>query len=413
MIFLADYPADQIFIAPELVREIAQNGQTPFYLYDERGIQNSIRKLHDLFAWSEQFQNYFPIRENVNPHLLSLLRKAGTGVCACNKAELQLAIRCGFGGDSLLYEPLKKDPEAEQLALDAGAGWFCNSSYLLPETMPKKLILRYTPYERTFTPQVRQSVIRAKNGFSREDLLETAKALSAKGLKEIGLAMQISGYSLQQGFWSRKAALLLKMAKELSQKTDVQVRYCHIGEGPGLAYYPGSKAPDYAGEAALVHNLWNELPETARPVLYTSVTGRLLEENGILITKVLEVRPIIKTFLILDAGICQYARPSLKQAYRHISVLGNSAMENRKTYAVVGPMPVSFDRYSSKSRILPVVQPGDYCVVHDTGCGARNMPLLYGATCIPAEYLYCADGSVQQISHHRSEEEVLDFLTAW
>ncbi len=410
---MSEYSADQIFAPTEVVEEIANKGRTPFYLYDQQGIRNSIHTLHALFSWSEQYQNFFPIRENANPQLLSLLCESGTGVCACNKTELQLALRCGFRGDNLLYEPLKRDPEAERLALENGAGWFCNSAFLLPEILPKKLILRYNPCDQTFTPQIRQTVLRSKSGLNREDLFETAEMLASKGMKEIGLAMQINSYSLQKGFWARKAAMLLKLAEQLYEKTGLTVRYCHIGEGPGLPYHPSINAPDYAAEALKVKELWAQMPETARPILYTAVTGRLLEENGILITRVLEVRHILKTFLVLDAGICQYPRPVLKQAYRHISVLGNSRVENRKTYSVVGQMPISFDRYSLKSRILPVVKPGDYCVVHDTGCGARSMPLLYGMACIPAEYLYCEDGSVQQIAPHRSEDEVLDFLTAW
>lgn len=408
---MAEYPADRIFAPEEVITNIADNGTTPFYVYNRQGIQSSVSKLHDLFSWSEGFQNYFPIRENNNPHILRLLRNLGTGVCAGSKTELQLAIRCGFQGDNLLYEPLVKDKDAEKLALDYNAGWFCNSAFLLPEILPQKLILRYNPCDQTFTPQIRQTVLRSKCGFNREDLFDTCKLLAAKGVEEIGLAMQISSYSLHKGFWAKKAAILLTVAEQLTQQTGLHVRYCHIGEGPGLPYHPAVKTPDYKEEANEVRKVFEKMPTTVRPVLYTAVTGRLLEENGILITKVLEVRHILKTFLVLDAGICQYIRPVLKQAYRHLSVLGNSQMEKRKTYYAVGTMPVSFDRFSLKPRILPVVKPGDLCVVHDTGCGGRCMPMLYGASCIPAEYLYSEDGSVQQIAPHRTEDQVLDFLT--
>lgn len=409
---MAEYPADQIFAPAETIKCIASNNNTPFYLYDRQGIQNSVNKLHCLFSWSEHFQNYFPIRENNNPHLLRLLHDLGTGVCANSKSELQLAMRCGFHGDTLLYEPLVKDQETEKLAHDCGAGWFCNSASLLPDILPKKLILRYNPCDLNFPPQIKQAVLRSKCGFNREDLFETAQLLVGKGLDEIGLAMQISNYSLHKGFWAKKTSILLTVAEQLTQQTGLSVRYCHIGEGPGLPYHPSIKAPDYKEEADEVRKVLEKLPETARPILYTAVTGRLLEENGILITKVLEIRQILKTYLVLDSGVCQYIRPILKQAYRHLSVLGNSQMEKRKTYYVVGTMPVSFDRFSLKGRILPVVKPGDYCVVHDTGCGARCMPMLYGSSCIPGEYLYCEDGSIQQIAPHRTEEEVLDFLTA-
>jgi diaminopimelate decarboxylase len=103
----------------------------------------------------------------------------------------------------------------------------------------------------------------------------------------------------------------------------------------------------------------------------------------------------------------------LKQAYRHVSVLGKNQVEGRKLYSLVGNLPDSFDRLVAKGRMLPKIEPGEYCVVHDVGCGGRSMPMLYGLRPVAAEFLYEQDGTIRQISKRRSEKEVLDFLTAW
>ena len=114
----------------------------------------------------------------------------------------------------------------------------------------------------------------------------------------------------------------------------------------------------------------------------------------------------------MDAGISQYNRPLLKQAYRHVSVLGRNEVENRKLYSLVGSLPDNFDRLVSKGRMLPKVEPGDYCVIHDVGCGGRSMPLLYGLRPVAPEFLY-EEGTIRQIAPKRTPQEVLDFLTAW
>ena len=88
-------------------------------------------------------------------------------------------------------------------------------------------------------------------------------------------------------------------------------------------------------------------------------------------------------------------------------------MENRRRYSIVGVLPDGFDYLDVKGRMLPQVGPGDYCVVHDVGCGGRAMVLLYGFQPTAAEYLYTPDGSMLPIAPGRTEEEVLQFLTAW
>jgi len=410
---MADYPADRIFAPSGAVKEIADAGNTPFYLYDKQGIQNSINELHDAFAWISGYQNYFPLRDNLNPQLLQILSASGSGVSVTSKAELEHACRCGFSGSAILYEPSILDPDAEKLAFQQDAVWLLNSAALLPDTLPKKLILRYDPCDIPLTSPLKQTVTKSKNGLNRGQILETVQRLREKGVEQVGLALQISSYNIQSGFWSRKAAILFDLMMEIHQKTDVSIWCCHIGEGPGLPYHPRISAPDLTEEVQLLRSDYDSLPVDFRPILYTGVSSRLMEPHGILVTKVLEERYMYKTFLIFDAGICQYNRPILKHAYRHVSVLGKNQIENRKLYSLVGNLPDSFDRLVAKGRMLPRIEPGEFCVVHDVGCRGRSMPMLYGLRPLAAEYLYEADGTIRQIAKRRSEKDVLDFLTAW
>ena len=409
---MSEYLPDRIFAPDDAVRELAETGRTPFYLYDQAGMEAGIRDLHACFSDMPDYQNYFPIRENPNPRILNLLQAGGTGICACSAIELKLAQACGFSGSQLLYEPTQRDLAAETLAHGLGAVWLLNSEALLPQTPPGKVLLRYHPADRRLTPLQTSVIGKNKHGLSREPLIALARQLHCQGTK-VGLALQVSSYSTQPGFWAHRSSVLLELAGELRRTADIPVWACHIGEGPGLGYRPQAQSCDWNAETNAVRDAFTALPEGERPVLLTGVYRRLLEPHGILVTKILEKRTSLRTFLVVDAGACQYLRSSLLQAYRHISVLGRREMENRRRYSIVGVLPDGFDYLDVKGRMLPQVGPGDYCVVHDVGCGGRAMVLLYGFQPMAAEYLYTPDGSMLPIAPGRTEEEVLQFLTAW
>lgn len=410
---MSNYAADQIFAPVDAVKEIADAGHTPFYLYHAEGIKQSVRGLYGMFAWNPGYRNYFPLRDNLNPCLLQILLSVNAGACVTGKAELEYACRCGFSGDTLIYEPSVYDAEAEALANEKHALWMFNSEATIPHELPDEIILRYHPCDLPMPSKLKQSVVRSKNGFNRQQILDLVIRLQEKGAKRIGLALNISSYSIQTGFWKRKADILAKLASEIYQKTGSRIWCLHVGEGTGLPYHPRVTAPDLEEEAALLRNALQEKYDSEYiPVIMTGVSSQIMEQHGLLVTKVLEQRYIYKSFLVLDAGISQYNRPLLKQAYRHVSVLGRSEIENRKLYSLVGSLPDNLDRPVSKGRMLPKVEPGDYCVIHDVGCGGRSMPLLYGLRPVAPEFLY-EDGTIRQIAPKRTPEEVLDFLTAW
>lgn len=408
---MAEYLPDRIFAPANAVRAIAERDGTPFYLYHKSGILDGIQSLHREFSWAQRYQNYFHIRENNNPEILKLLCAAGTGVSACSYTELLLAQTCGFRGEQLLYEPSRRDEKAETLAHKLQATWLINGEYLLPETLPEQIILRYHASQERLTVVKAPKIKTSKNGFVRNQLLSLLSHLHKRGVKKLGVALQVASYSVQEGFWEKRVELLVALAQEVSQKLGFNLWCFHLGEGTGLAYRPRETAPDLPTEAERVRVCLEQAGIS--PVICTGVNRQLLEHHGILVTQVLEIRNSFMPFLILDAGMSQFIRPILKKAYRHISVLGRNDEEGRKLYYPCGELPDEADRLCLKGRMLPELTPGDYCVLHDVGIGSRSMAMLYGTHCLAGEYLLEEDGTIRLIAPRREEEEVLRFLTAW
>ena len=412
MICMASYIYDHIFAQAETVKYVADKDGTPFYLYHKQGILDNIQTLHSAFAWMPGYQNYFLLRENNNPHILKLLAEAGTGVSACSYTELRLAQACGFSGEQLIYEPCRRDSRGEELARELDATWMINGIDLLPLELPNRIILHYHPSEERLNTVQFSMVKKSKNGINRLQLFEVLKNLHTRGVDKLGLALQVASYSIKPGFLGKKAQLLLSLAKTIQENLGFSLWSIHIGEGPGLPYQPRAKAPTIAEEAEQVRLLFAALPDDDAPVLFTGVNRQLMGQNGIMVTKVLEQRNLYRTILVLDAGIGHYLRPVLNHAYRHISVLGRDQIENRKRYFMVGQLPDEIDHPVQRGRMLPKVTIGEYLVFHDVGCGGRSMAMLYGCSSVAGEYLYEEDGNIRRIAPHRTEQEVLEFLTA-
>lgn len=409
---MADYEPDKIFVSASKLKKLTEKGVTPFFLYEEAGIRQSCQDLQRQFDWARGFQNYFPIRENTNPTILRLFLSSGLGAIACGKAELLLAQRCGFHGNQLLFAPMVRDYEAEILALMLDAGWLLNSPHLVPMQRVPRVFLRYHPYTTKESMRRPSKAERSKNGFTETQLMDTIRLLHVRGVPSIGLALDIASSSFQPGFFTARASALFRLLPEIQTRTGVSIETCCLGDGFGPSYRPNMSVPTLEDEIVQIKEMYGQLPQGLRPSLTTAFSKPLLERHGILVMKVLETRRLSRNFLIVDASVCQYLRPALRQAYRHISILGKSQIENRKRYQIVGYLPEEFDRFG-EGRMLPETHAGDICILHDAGCGGRSMPMLYAMQPPCAEYLLRTDGEFQQIGTARLEAEVLDFLTTW
>ena len=409
---MPEYAPDAIFVPDAKLKKLADSGVTPFYLYDEAGIRQSCRLLRQQFDWQPGFQNFFPIRENTNPTLLKIFLDQGLGVLACGRAELLLAKKCGFREEKLLYAPMARDLEATELALELEAGWLLQSPNLIPVQRVPRVLLRFYPTPARGIMSRPSRAERSKNGFTEPQLLEAIRLLRVRGVPSIGLAMDVAGSSFQPGFYAAQAAALFQLLPTIQGQTGVTVDACCLGDGFVPPYRPNVTVPSLEEEVWEIRRLYEQLPEALRPNMQTTVSKLLLERHGLLVTKVLEVRQLFRDILIVDASACQFLRPALKQAYRHISVLGMRQTVNRRRYLIAGYLPEEFDRFSD-GRMLPICQQGDYCVIHDVGCGAQSMSMAYAMQPPCGAYLYGADGRFRQIAAAPSETQVLDFLMQW
>jgi len=179
------------------------------------------------------------------------------------------------------------------------------------------------------------------------------------------------------------------------------IRYLNIGGGLGITYH--DETPPIPKEMAqAVLPIIRDLGCTV-----VMEPGRFLVGNaGILVTQVLYVkRTPAKTFVIVDAGMNDLARPSLYNAYHAIQPVRPRAGVASLVADVVGPICESGD-FLAKDRDLAPAEPGDLLAVMSAGAYGFSMASNYNARPRPAEVLV-GGGRYAVIRERESYEDLI------
>lgn len=51
------------------------NHPTPFVIYDQKGIEENMKRFYKAFDWVLDFQNYFAVKACPNPSILKILKE--------------------------------------------------------------------------------------------------------------------------------------------------------------------------------------------------------------------------------------------------------------------------------------------------------------------------------------------------
>ena len=92
------------FVSLEQIQEMAEKFPTPFHLYDEKGIRENARKLHQAFAWNPGFKEYFAVKATPNPFILKILKEEGCGLFVGYGTDAVRGLRVFGKGDYVFFQ---------------------------------------------------------------------------------------------------------------------------------------------------------------------------------------------------------------------------------------------------------------------------------------------------------------------
>ncbi|KXT75008.1 Diaminopimelate decarboxylase [Streptococcus gordonii] len=400
------------FISREKLAEITAQFPTPFHLYDEKGIRERARALHESFSWNPGFKEYFAIKATPNPAILKILKEEGCGVDCASYVELLMSQKLGFAGQDIMFSSNNTPAEEFQFARDLGAtinlDAYEDVAFLKEAAgIPKVISCRYNPggvFE--LGTSIMDNPEEAKFGMTKDQLIQAFKELKELGVEKFGIHALLASNTVSNDYYPELARQLFELAVEVVAETGVELDFINLSGGVGINYRPEEEANDIAAIGAGVRQAYEEILAPAglgQVKIYTELGRFMLAPYGLLVTKVTHKKQTYRTYLGVDASAVNLLRPAMYGSYHHITNMDRPEGET-EIVDVVGSLCENNDKFAI-NRPLPVSQIGDKLVIHDTGAHGFSMGYQYNAKLRSSEILLEEDGNVRMIRRAERPED--------
>lgn len=393
------------FVTKEQLEDIASRYATPFYLYDEKGIRETARRVNKAFSWNKGFKEYFAVKATPTPGILKILHEEGCGADCSSYTELLMADAVGFKGDEIMFSSNDTPAEDFQLARKLNATINLDDITHIDflervADIPDTVCCRYNPGGHfAIANNIMDNPGDAKYGMTREQLTEAYKRLMAKGVKHFGLHAFLASNTVTNDYYPELARILFKVAVELKEETGASIEFINLSGGVGIAYRPGQPQNDIMEIGEGVRRAYEEVLVPAgmgNVRLYTEMGRYMLAPYGALVSRVIHQKHIYKEYIGLDACAANLMRPAIYGAYHHITVMGKENAPCDHKYDVTGGLCENNDKFAI-DRMLPEINIGDLVFIHDAGAHGFAMGYNYNGKLRSAELLLKEDGSVEMI----------------
>ena len=408
------------FITKEKAEEIAKVIPTPFHIYDEKGMRDNFEAVKKAFGWNPGFREYFAVKANPNPFILSILKEYDCGTDCSSLTELQISKALDFDGAHIMFSSNDTPFEEYEYACKIGAIInlddithidFCEQACggKLPETMS----CRFNPGGVfTLSNGIMDNPGDAKYGMTREQIAEAYKIMMDKGVKHFGIHAFLASNTVTNEYYGKLAGQLFELAIELKKETGADIRFINLSGGVGIAYKPDQTPNDIAVIGENVHKVYDEILVPAGMgdiAIYTEMGRFMMAPYGALVTRAIHEKHIYKEYIGVDACAANLMRPAIYGAYHHITVLGKEDAPCDHVYDVTGSLCENCDKFAI-DRELPKIDMGDLLFIHDSGAHGYSMGYNYNGRLRSAEVLLQSDGSFKKI---RRAETPMDYYATF
>ena len=400
------------YISREKLAEITAQFPTPFHLYDEKGIRETARALHEAFSWNQGFKEYFAVKATPNPTILKILKEEGCGVDCASYVELLMSQKVGFSDSDIMFSSNDTPAKEMQLARELGAtinlDAYEDIAFLQEVAgIPEVISCRYNPggvFE--LGTDIMNSPEEAKFGMTKAQLIQAFKDLKKLGVKKFGIHALLASNTITNCYYPELARQLFELAVEIVAETDVDLDFINLSGGVGVPYHPEEKANDILAIGQGVRQTYEEILEPVglgNVKIFTELGRFMLAPHGLLVTKVLHKKQTYRTYIGLDASAVNLLRPAMYGAYHHITNMDHPDGQT-EIVDVVGGLCENNDKFAIQ-RELPITNIGDTLVIHDTGAHGFSMGYQYNGKLRSAELLLEEDGGVRLIRRAEIPED--------
>lgn len=378
--------------------EVAHQYGTPTYCYSKAKIEANFKAYSDAFGQLPDSLVCYAVKANTNLDVLKVLADVGAGADVVSKGELALAIEAGVSPDKIVFSGVAKTPDEIRFALLSGILQINVESE--PELAEIARVAKQLGVTANVALRVNPDIAVDTNEKIATGKAETKFGIPWHAIKPLiettassphvdvrGLAVHLGSQIQDLTPYSEAFDRVVRMVADL-RGMGMTVETVDIGGGLGIDY-DGQHAglPTPADLGMLVRQKLGHLG-----CRIIAEPGRSLVGNaGVLLSRVIyEKAGSDRNFLIVDAGMNDFLRPSMYDAFHRIVPVGSKKQAAEVVYDIVGPVCETGDIFA-KQRPMPPMRSGDLLCILDAGAYGAVMASTYNARPLPVEVLISDD----------------------
>ncbi|MFI5252967.1 MAG: diaminopimelate decarboxylase [Bacteroidota bacterium] len=392
------------------VTKLGKDYGTPLYTYSKNSIISHCRNIEKSFGSVPHLTSY-AVKANANREILAIIANEGIGADIGSAGELSLALAAGFPASLITYSGVGKRRDEIDMAIHHDILAFnveseeeirVISAIASQQNRTVNIFLRVNLDIETDThPYITTGRKYNKFGIDSTRIGEIMKtACSIPSIKILGIHIHIGSQIIQRETFVKAAHEVSKLVHDL-KGSGMPVDQLNFGGGFGVTYrdYVEHPALISDGEHSESHVTVSNFIGAIVPILQKTgckiliQPGRsIMAHSGILLSEILYIKHNSgKTFIIIDAGMNDFMRPTLYQSFHQI--VPTQIREGVPMVAdVVGPLCESGDFFALERKV-PHVEVGDYLAVMCTGAYGFVLASNYNGRPRPAEVLVSGESS--------------------
>ena len=397
-----------------ILPRIVDTFETPFHIYDEKGIQETCRRLNAAFRNIKGFREYFAVKALPNPSIMKIMQTSGFGFDCSSAPEIELSRQIGSKPEDIMFTSNNTSSSQFETAL-ANGGCILNlddiSLISKLTKIPDLICFRYNPGPRRKGNKIIGNPVEAKYGVSHDQIIDAYGKSMELGAKRFGIHTMLASNELNYAYMVETARMLLEIVEMVCKALPVSFEFINIGGGLGIPYVPDATPFDLDAMALETTELFRKFEARKGwvPKLYMESGRYITGPHGVLVTSVINHKNIYRKYVGVDASMSALMRPGMYDAYHHIHIHGKDNSSILEKVDVVGALCENIDKFAVQRELPPTVE-GDILVIHDTGAHGHAMGFNYNGHLRPKELLLREDSSVELIRRAETMEDYFSTL---
>ncbi|GAC56801.1 diaminopimelate decarboxylase [Gordonia hirsuta DSM 44140 = NBRC 16056] len=390
------------------VTELAEDYQTPLFVYDEDDFRSRCAQMHEAFG--PYGRVHYASKAFLCGEVARWVQDEGLSLDVCTGGELALALHAGFPAERIALHGNNKSEDELDAALAAGVGDVVLDSMVEIERLDRlagergtvaDVLIRITPGVEAHTHEfIATAHEDQKFGFAIAGgaAMEAIRAVFAtENLRLVGLhshigsqIFEIDGFELAA---HRVLGLLAEVVEEFGVEKTKQIELLDLGGGLGIAYLPDDDPlPVSTLAQALAQIVRRESEQLGLPMPKIAVEpGRAIAgPAGITLYRVGTIKDVAlegktaRRYVSVDGGMSDNIRTVLYDAEYDVRLVSRTSEAQAVVCRVVGKHCESGDIVVRDCWLPADLAPGDLLAIGATGAYCYSMSSRYNLVPRPA-----------------------------